>query len=89
MSADNIRTLNAVLAGIAALMFAWEVRCIWPNATPPRRLRYISIELFAITIAYGSLESEFWPQYQFRVLLGFIAAASMVIAGIWAHRTNK
>jgi hypothetical protein len=84
LSSDEVRSVNAFLAAVGWGLLVAELRHVWHRATPARRLRYISIQLFALTICYGSLEQAYWPQYQFRVLLGFLAVSTMVVAGVWA-----
>lgn len=88
-STDEIRSFNSFMAAVGWALLTWEIVHVWRDVNIARRMRYIALTMFALAVAYGSLEAAFWPRYQFRLALIAVAVLSMVAAGVIANKNSE
>lgn len=79
---DKIRSANAFLSAVGFTLMVMEVHGLWKYISRARKMRYISISIFAFAVCYGSLEAAYWPEHNLRVIWTSVAVISMVAAGV-------
>lgn len=85
---DKIRNVNILICVVGIVLVYFNAKPIWRDINWGRRLRYISLVMFALSAAYGTMELLYWPSVLLRPWVLLVAALTMVASGIAENRSK-